>query len=112
MKDKLKLLQRYWPIALLITLPIGITWFSYRTTIRVQEQRLQYERFLYRALEVCRSGDFTGAYALLVRARAHAPTESESDFAQEMMSKFRAGDCNMLIAPRSGDVELDLATAP
>lgn len=112
MKDKLRLLRRYWSVLLLITLPIGITWVSYRTTLRVQEQRLQYERFLYRALETCQSGNFTGAYTLLVRARSYAPTEAESDFAREMMPKFRMGDCNMPIAPKPGDVELDLATAP
>lgn len=112
MKDKLKLLRRYWPVVLLMVLPVGIAWFSYRTAIRVQEQRLQYERFLYRALEACQNGNVTGAYTLLVRARSYAPTEPESDFAREMMPKFRAGDCNMLIAPRADDVELGLATSP
>ena len=97
--------RRYGIFLLITAVAAGIGVYSVNTLMRTQQQRVEYERYLYRALDSCRSGSRDMGYGLLLRARSFATSEADDDFVRALIPKFRAGDCNLPGAPKPGDVE-------
>lgn len=88
-------IQRYWLVVGLFALAVGIGAFSVRNLLQTEAKRVEYERYLYRALESCRVGTPNGSYGLLLRARSFAPTEADEDLVRKLIPKFRAGNCDL-----------------
>ena len=97
--------RKYGVLLALVVAAVGIGVYSVNTLLRTQQQRAEYEGYLYRALDSCRSGNPDMGRGLLLRARSFAPSEADDDYARALIPKFRAGDCTLPGAPKPSDVE-------
>ena len=78
---------------LLLITGLVAAYASYAT--HTQQRRAEFERYLYRAVENCQSGNSSGVYVLLSRAGSVAPTPADEQYALDLIPKFRAGDCRL-----------------
>ncbi len=101
-----RIARRYGILVVLAAVAAMIGVYSVNRLMWTQQQRVEYERYLYRALDSCRSGSRDMGYGLLLRARSYAPNEADDDYARELIPKFRAGDCNLPGVTKPSDVEL------
>ncbi len=97
--------RQYGIVLVIATAAAIIGVYSYNRLMRTQQQRADFEGYLYRALDSCRSGSRDMGYGLLLRARSFAPSEADDDYARDLIPKFRAGDCNLPGGPKPSDVE-------
>ena len=97
--------RRYGVLMVLAAAAVIIGAYSVNTLLRTQQKRVEYERYLYRALDSCRSNSRDMGYGLLLRARSYAPSEADDDYVRDLIPKFRAGDCNLPGVPKPSDVE-------
>ena len=102
------IIRQYGLAAALLILVVGLIAIYVPYVTHAQQQRAEFERYLYRAVESCQNGNAIGAYMLLSRARSYAPSAADEQFAQDLIPKFRAGDCRLTpgTSPESGEIEV------